>query len=600
MPRTDTYIEKDAQINEEIDRLRHAATQSLLSRRDVIVVASVSCIYGLGSPEAYKREVLHLKLGDRIDRADFLRQLVSMQYERTTADLTRGHFRANGDVIEVMPPSDETVYRIVIEGNAIREIFSLNKITRKIITQNEDAWFFPAKHFMSDSAERERAIRDIEAELADRLKEFDREGKLLEAERLMRRTRYDVEMIRNVGYCSGIENYSRHFDGRRVGEPAHTLMSYFPKDFLTIIDESHVTLPQIGGMFAGDQARKQTLVDFGFRLPSAKDNRPLTYQEFDKLIGQTVYVSATPGVVEKETSEKIVEQIIRPTGLVDPETLVLPVTATSVSGHQTAPSASGHPSEGGDLVASDYPGQVQDITDRIKGRVSVGERALVTTLTKKMAEDLTSYLKEGGMKVAYLHSDVETLDRITILTELRKGTYDVVVGVNLLREGLDLPEVSLIGVLDADKEGFLRSETSLIQTIGRAARNINGLVVLYADKMTGSLDRALKETKRRRDIQIAHNVANNITPQTIIKTIKDIRGELDRNFDRDTSRILNIEISASPKEIEEAIREKAIEMDKASANLLFETAAILRDEITLLQKELAGKKLGKGKKSKRS
>ncbi len=577
MPRTDTYIEKDAQINEEIDRLRHAATQSLLSRRDVIVVASVSCIYGLGSPEAYKREVLHVRLGDKIDRADFLRQLVSMQYERTNADLTRGHFRANGDVIEVMPPSDETVYRLVVEGGVLREIFALNKITRKIITQSEDAWFFPAKHFMSDSAERERAIRDIERELADRLKEFEKEGKLLESERLMRRTRYDIEMIRNVGYCSGIENYSRHFDGRRVGEPAHTLMSYFPKDFLTIIDESHVTLPQIGGMFAGDQARKQTLVDFGFRLPSAKDNRPLTYQEFDKLIGQTVYVSATPGVVEKETSEQIVEQIIRPTGLVDPETLVLPVTQTA-----------------------DFPGQVADITERIKGRVAQGERALVTTLTKKMAEDLTSYLKEGGMKVAYLHSDVETLDRITILTELRKGTYDVVVGVNLLREGLDLPEVSLIGVLDADKEGFLRSETSLIQTIGRAARNINGLVVLYADKMTGSLDRALKETRRRRDIQIAHNIANNITPQTIIKTIKDIRGELDRNFDRDTSKILQIEIGATRIEVEEAIREKAIEMDKAAANLLFETAAILRDEITLLQKELAGKKPGKGKKSKRS
>lgn len=575
MPRTDTYIEKDAQINEEIDRLRHAATQSLLSRRDVIVVASVSCIYGLGSPEAYKREVLHLRVNDRIDRADFLRQLVAMQYERTNADLTRGHFRANGDVIEVMPPSDETVYRIVIEGNAVREIFSLNKVMRKIITQNEDAWFFPAKHFMSDSAERERAIRDIENELADRLKEFEKEGKLLESERLTRRTRYDIEMIRNVGYCSGIENYSRHFDGRRIGEPAHTLLSYFPKDFLTIIDESHVTLPQIGGMFAGDQARKQTLVDFGFRLPSAKDNRPLTYQEFDKTIGQTVYVSATPGVVERETSEKIVEQIIRPTGLVDPETLVLPVTQTA-----------------------DFPGQVADIVVRIKDRVAKGERALVTTLTKKMAEDLTTYLKEGGMKVAYLHSDVETLDRITILSELRRGTYDVVVGVNLLREGLDLPEVSLIGVLDADKEGFLRSETSLIQTIGRAARNVNGLVVLYADKMTGSLDRALKETERRRTIQIAHNIKHGITPQTIIKTIKDIRAELDRNFEADTSKILDIEIGATPMEIEEAIREKEIEMDKASANLLFETAAILRDEIALLSKELLG--MGKGKKRNRS
>ncbi len=593
MPRTDTYIEKDAQINEEIDRLRHAATQSLLSRRDVIVVASVSCIYGLGSPEAYKREVLHIRMNDRIDRAEFLRQLIAMQYERTTADLTRGHFRAQGDVIEVMPPSDETVYRIVIEGNAVREIFALNKVTRKILTQNEDAWFFPAKHFMSDSAERERAIRDIESELADRLKEFDREGKLLETERLTRRTRYDIEMIRNVGYCSGIENYSRHFDGRKIGEPAHTLLSYFPKDFLTIIDESHVTLPQIGGMFAGDQARKQTLVDFGFRLPSAKDNRPLTYQEFDHLIGQTVYVSATPGVVEKETSEQIVEQIIRPTGLVDPETLVLPVIAQAPSDSPSpfAKASVGQGNGGG------YAGQVADIIERIKDRVTKGERALVTTLTKKMAEDLTTYLKEGGMKVAYLHSDIETLDRITILSDLRRGTYDVVVGVNLLREGLDLPEVSLIGVLDADKEGFLRSETSLIQTIGRAARNVNGLVVLYADKMTGSLDRALKETERRRNIQIAYNTKHGITPQTIIKTIKDIRAELDRNFDRDTSKILNIEIGATPIEIEEAIREKEIEMDKASANLLFETAAILRDEIVMLTKELEGMK--KGKKGKR-
>jgi excinuclease ABC subunit B len=573
MPRTDTYIEKDAQINEEIDRLRHAATQSLLSRRDVIVVASVSCIYGLGSPEAYKKEVLHVRMGDKIDRAEFLRQLISMQYERTTADLTRGHFRAKGDVIEVMPASDETVWRLVIEGGIVREIFGLDKVTRKMIAQNEDAWFFPAKHFMSDSAERERALRQIEAELASRLKEFEAQGKLLEYERLMRRTRYDIEMIRNVGYCSGIENYSRHFDGRVAGEPAHTLLSYFPDDFLTIVDESHVTLPQIGGMYAGDQARKQTLVDFGFRLPSAKDNRPLMYPEFDGIIGQTVYVSATPGVVEKETSEQIVEQIIRPTGLVDPETLVLPVTQTA-----------------------DFPGQVGDIVERIKERVAKGERALVTTLTKKMAEDLTSYLKEGGMKVAYLHSDVETLDRITILTELRRGLYDVVVGVNLLREGLDLPEVSLIGILDADKEGFLRSETSLIQTIGRAARNINGLVVLYADGMTGSLKRALAETGRRRTIQIAYNKEHNITPVTITKAINDIRAELDRNHDTDVSKVLNIEISASPLEIEEAIAEKEIEMDKASANLLFETAALLRDEIAALRKELGEK----GKKKRRS
>jgi excinuclease ABC subunit B len=571
-------------INDEIDKLRHAATTSLLTRKDVIIVASVSCIYGLGSPEAYQREVLHIRVNDRLDRAEFLRKLIGMQYERTTADLTRGHFRANGDVIEVMPPSDETVFRIIIEGSAVREIFSLNKVTRKVISHNEDAWFFPAKHFMSDSAERERAIRDIEFELAERLKDYDKEGKLLEVERLTRRTRYDIGMIRNIGYCSGIENYSRHFDGRKVGEPAHTLLSYFPKDFLTIIDESHVTLPQIGGMFAGDQARKQTLVDFGFRLPSAKDNRPLTYQEFDKTIGQTVYVSATPGVVEKETSERIVEQIIRPTGLVDPETLVLPVTENGK-----------WKMENGKTVH--YPGQVADIIVRIEERVAKGERALVTTLTKKMAEDLAGYLKEKKMKVAYLHSDVETLDRITILSDLRRGLYDVLVGVNLLREGLDLPEVSLIGILDADKEGFLRSETSLIQTIGRAARNINGLVVLYADHMTGSLNRALEETARRRKIQIAHNKEHGITPVTITKVIRDIRAELEREGSKDTSKILNIEISATAKEIEEVIAEKEIEMDKASANLLFETAAILRDEIALLRQELSekGGKKGKGK-----
>ncbi len=567
MPRTDTYIEKDAQINEEIDRLRHAATQSLLSRRDVIVVASVSCIYGLGSPENYQKEVLHIRVGEPCDRAELLRQLIAMQYERTNADLTRGHFRAHGDVIEVMPPSDETVYRLVIERGVVQEIFMLNKVTRKLIENTEDAWFFPAKHFMSSSAERERAIRAIEAELADRLQTFDKEGKLLEAERLARRTRYDIEMIRNIGYCSGIENYSRHFDGRKEGEPAHTLLSYFPKDFLTIVDESHVTLPQIGGMFAGDQARKNTLVDFGFRLPSAKDNRPLQYKEFDRIIGQTVYVSATPGAVERETSEQIVEQIIRPTGLVDPETIVVPITPSK-----------------------DAKGQVPDIIERIEDRISKGERALVTTLTKKMAEDLTTYLKEKGMRVAYLHSDVETLDRITILTELRRGVYDVVVGVNLLREGLDLPEVSLIGILDADKEGFLRSEVSLIQTIGRAARNVNGQVILYADHMTGSLERALKETDRRRTIQIAHNVAHGITPQTITKTIHDIRAELDRDGDRDTSNVLAIEITASPKEIAEIIAEKEKEMDAAAANLLFETAAILRDEIALLSKELEQKR----------
>lgn len=563
MPRTDTYIEKDAQINEEIDRLRHAATQALLSRRDVIIVASVSCIYGLGSPVEYEKSGMRLMVQDKIARTELLRRLVAMQFTRTNADLKRGHFRAQGDVIELMPMNEEVLYRVTITSGVISEILLLDPVTRAKREVLKRMMIFPAKHFMTAESERERAITDIENELKMQLGKFEQEGKLLEYERLARRTKYDIEMMRNIGFCSGIENYSRHFDGRHEGEAPYTLMDYFPKDFLTIIDESHVTLPQIGGMFAGDQARKNTLVEHGFRLPSARDNRPLQFAEFVKKIGQTVYVSATPGKYEAESSEKIVEQIIRPTGLVDPETIIMPVVANG-----------------------EYPGQIGDLIVRIEQRISIGERALVTTLTKKMAEDLTDYLKEKKIKVAYLHSDVETLDRITVLTDLRKGTYDVVVGVNLLREGLDLPEVSLIGILDADKEGFLRSETSLIQTIGRAARNVNGQVILYADVMTGSLKRAIKETDRRRTIQLAYNALHNITPETIKKKIGDIRAELMGERVDETRKILSIEMTASPKELRAVIAEKKGEMQDAAANLQFETAGLLRDEIVLLENEL--------------
>jgi excinuclease ABC subunit B len=588
LPRTDTYIEKEATINQEIDRLRHAATQALLTRQDVIIVASVSCIYGLGSPREYENTVMHIAVptgigsavSATVKRDDIMRRLIEMQFTRTTSDITRGQFRARGDVLEIMPVNEEVLYRIVLEGEHVHEIFRLDAITREMLERVQDIWLFPAKHFMTAPGDRERALRDMELELKTRLDELDQQGKLLEYERLSRRTRYDIEMIRNIGFCNGIENYSRHFDGRAAGEPPFSLLSYFPPGFLTVIDESHVTLPQIGGMFAGDQARKQTLVEHGFRLPSAKDNRPLKFEEFIANVGQVVMVSATPGPYEREVSDQIVEQIIRPTGLVDPETLVLPVTPAAALGEDLSMFGE---------VPADYPGQVKDIIARIKKRVAEGERALITTLTKKMAEDLAGYLKEDGMKVAYLHSDVETLDRITILSDLRRGVYDVLVGVNLLREGLDLPEVSLIGILDADKEGFLRSETSLIQTIGRAARNINGLVVLYADHMTGSLDRALKETARRRTLQLAHNEAHGITPVTINKKISDIRAMLGATAEVETKKILSIEISASPKELAEVIQEKQKEMKAAAANLMYETAAILRDEIVLLENELATK-----------
>ncbi|MBI4592129.1 excinuclease ABC subunit UvrB [Candidatus Uhrbacteria bacterium] len=585
MPRTDTYIEKESQINEEIDRLRHSATHALLSRRDVIIVASVSCIYALGSPDEYKQTVLHMQkhipsrfsgvsdgaeapekhVENYLNRSEMLRQLTQMQFERTTADITRGHFRARGDIVEVMPMNEEVVYRVTFENEKVMDIQALDPVTRKFIDTLQDVWIFPAKHYVVSQPRQKEALREIRQELEERLSLFDKEGKVLEAERLSRRTRFDLEMIQNIGYCNGIENYSRHFDGRAPGQPPYTLIDYFSDDFLMIIDESHVTVPQIGGMYNGDRARKETLIEHGFRLPSAKDNRPLQFHEFEERVKQVVFVSATPGKYEAQKSTKVVEQIIRPTGLVDPVVTMRPVTEEGT-----------------------YPGQVEDLISEVIKRVEQKERALVTTLTKKMAEDLTEFLVGKGIKVQYLHSDVETLDRITILSDLRRGAYDVVVGVNLLREGLDLPEVTLVAILDADKEGFLRSETSIIQTIGRAARNVKGEVIVYADEMTGSLTRALKETERRRKIQLAYNKKHGITPQSIHKEIKDIRVML--GGEEITAGILKLEMTAEPHEIEHVIKEKTYDMKEAAKKLDFETAAILRDEIVLLAKELKNKK----------
>ncbi len=486
MPMTDTYIEKDAQINKEIDRLRHASTQALLTRSDVIIVASVSCIYGLGSPEEYREENIELKVGDKISRTDFLKRLVSLHFERTNADISSGQFRAMGNRIEIMPVSDTFVWSILLEGDKVSKILKINPVSSMIMEEPNDIFIFPAKHFLTQKAKVAKAIKSIKKELADQLKQFDKEGKLLEAERLKRRTNYHTAMTREVGYCSGIENYSRHLSGKKEGEAPETLLSYFPKkkdgtaDFLTVIDESHVSVPQLGGMYAGDASRKKTLVEHGFRLPSAKDNRPLRFEEFEKRIGQVIFTTATPSHYEREVSEQIVEQIVRPTGLVDPDLSIRPIVPTGK-----------------------YAGQVQDFISETKKEVLKGGRVLATTLTKKMAEDLSAYLKEQDIKAEYLHSDIKTIDRIKILTEFRRGSFDVLVGVNLLREGLDLPEVSFIGILDADKEGFLRSEVSLIQTIGRAARNVDGRVILYADNLTGSMERAISETNRRRIVQVA-------------------------------------------------------------------------------------------------
>ncbi|HVV14947.1 MAG TPA: excinuclease ABC subunit UvrB [Candidatus Paceibacterota bacterium] len=582
IPHSDTYIEKEAQINEEIDRLRHASTQALLSRKDVIIVASVSCIYALGSPEEYRKVHLEITPGRKVNRAELIRELISVYFSRTPADITPGTFRALGNSIEIMPTGERVLYRVEFEGETISRVRVIDAITRAEEAPKTSLFLFPAKHYVTPEDERVRAIEDIKHELKEQLAEFERKGKVLEAERLKRRTNHDLAMIREIGYCNGIENYSRHFDGRSPGQPPFSLLEYFPHkkdgtpDFLTIIDESHVTVPQIGGMYAGDRARKENLVEYGFRLPSAIDNRPLKFEEFEERVGQVIYTSATPGPYEKEHSgANVVEQIIRPTGLVDPEIIVRPVT--------------------GDRDA-DRRGQVEDFLEEADKVIEHGGRIMVTTLTKKMAEDLAEFLKDRKIKAAYLHSDVETLDRITTLTELRRGMYDVLVGVNLLREGLDLPEVELVAILDADKSGFLRSETSLIQTIGRAARNIFGRVILYADEMTPQLTNAINETNRRRAIQVAYNTEHGITPQTIIKKIKDITDELRSEHGKAVHEMLEIEQNEYKKNPRKFITAKRAEMAEAVKNLDFETAALIRDEIYAISGEGSEGKPKKAKK----
>lgn len=575
MPVTDTYIEKDAQINEEIDRLRHASTQALLTRKDTIIVASVSCIYGLGSPKDYERENIVFRIGDEATKVDIMQRLVHIQYERTTADLTPGTFRTIGNRIDIMPISETVMLQIEIAGGAIASMFITDPVSMSLIKEVASYFIFPAKHFISDIATRERAVKSINEELILRLKELENEGKILEIERLKRRTRYDVAMIQEVGFCQGIENYSRHLSGKGEGVAPDTLLEYFPHDtegkplFLTVIDESHVTLPQLHGMYAGDRSRKTTLVEYGFRLPSAKDNRPLRYEEFEERIGDVLYVSATPGVYEKENSAQVVQQIIRPTGLLDPMLSVKPV------GEKGA-----------------YKGQIKDFIAEAEKDIQKKGRVIATTLTKKMAEDLSVYLKEKGVRAEYMHSDIKTIERIQILTKFRKGDFDCLVGVNLLREGLDLPEVTLIGILDADKEGFLRSETSLIQTIGRAARNDRGRVILYADIMTGSLTRAIDETNRRRDIQIAYNKEHNITPKTIQKNIEDITEHMQSDHEKAVNEELNIDKKLFAKNPDKLIKLKEKQMKEAVKMLDFETAAILRDEIKFLKDKKGDKSDG--------
>jgi excinuclease ABC subunit B len=591
LPITDTYIEKEAQINEEIDRLRHASTQALLTRRDCVIVASVSCIYGLGSPEEYEKVNIKIKKGQQISRGDLVRSLVRVHYTRTTADLSSGMVRTLGNVVEVMPQSEREMYRIEIVDDTVEHIQKIDPISRKLLEEIETLFIFPAKHFITPEEDRKRAIETITLELAEQLAKFEREGKILEAERLKRRTRYDLAMIREVGYCNGIENYSRHFSGKLPGEPPDTLLSYFPHtadgspDFLTVIDESHVTVPQLRGMYAGDKSRKDILVLHGFRLPSARDNRPLRFNEFEERVGQVLFTSATPGPyeIEKSTSlsppsEKggrqggVVEQIIRPTGLVDPDVTVRPVSE---------PTRLRLVPQGVTL----YRGQIHDFIAEAEKVIKRGERAIATTLTKKMAEDLTNFLKEKGLKTEYLHSDIETLERITILTRFRNGEFDCLVGVNLLREGLDLPEVSFIGILDADREGFLRSQTSLIQIIGRAARNVAGRVILYADTVTDSMQRAIDETNRRRTMQLAYNKKHGITPKTIIKKVHDITEALGLEHEKAVRKLVEIDKEALKHlKPERLIAQKKKQMNAAVKILDFETAALLRDEIRALEK----------------
>ena len=566
---TDTYIEKDSSINEDVERLRHSATSALLSRRDVVVVSSVSCIYGLGTPQSYLDRSVIISVDEELDRDRFLRLLVDIQYERNDVGFTRGTFRAKGDTVDIIPAYEERAVRIEFFGDDIDSLYYIHPVTGDVIEEVDEVRIFPATHYVAGPERMEKAVAAIKEELAERLDDLENRGKLLEAQRLRMRTEYDLEMIEQVGFCSGIENYSRHVDGRPAGSAPATLLDYFPEDFLTIIDESHVTVPQIGGMFEGDMSRKRNLVEFGFRLPSAVDNRPLTFDEFEQRVGQTVYMSATPGDFELTSSDgEYVEQVIRPTGLVDPKVTVKPTK-----------------------------GQIDDLIDEVRTRISQQERVLVTTLTKRMAEDLTDYLLEQGIKVRYLHSDIDTLQRVELLRQLRLGEFDVLVGINLLREGLDLPEVSLVAILDADKEGFLRSTTSLIQTIGRAARNVSGEVIMYADKITDSMQEAIEETERRREKQIAYNKEHGIDPQPLRKKIADILdqvyedgGEEETNSDpsavvekRDIS-------SMATDEVQALIDDLSAQMGAAARELKFELAGRLRDEIADLKKELRGLK----------
>lgn len=588
MPATDTYIEKEAMINEEIDRLRHASTQALLTRKDVIIVASVSCIYGLGSPKEYEKVNMKIEVGMEISRAEFIRKLINIHFERNNTDLKPGEFRALGNSIEIMPVNEKLIYRINFEENKVSTITKIDAVTRRIISEENLFFLFPAKHFITNQGEIKRAVLSIKAELEGQLKALKKAGKNLEAERLKRRTTYDLSLIKEVGYCNGIENYSRHFSGKMPGEAPDSLLAYFPHkengepDFLTIIDESHVTVPQLNAMFAGDASRKKTLIEHGFRLPSASDNRPLKFPEFVQRVGQTVYTSATPGPYEFEKSEQVVEQVIRPTGLLDPVLEIRGVVGKTPEKPASTGGRKGNVSAGNSEVLP-YPGQVFDFISETEKVVKGGGRVIATTLTKKMAEDLSTYLKEKGIKAEYLHSDIKTIDRIEILTEFRKGTFDCLVGVNLLREGLDLPEVEFIGILDADREGFLRSVTSLIQIIGRAARNVKGKVVLYADKITDSITKAVGETNRRRAIQLAYNEKHGITPMTIIKNIRSIVEELKSEHQKTVSELLRIDLS-SKGSLAKIIRQKDIQMNAAVKILDFETAAILRDEIEELKR----------------
>ena len=582
VPQTDTFIEKDSSINGEVERLRHSATNSLLTRRDTVVVSSVSCIYGLGTPEEYVARMIELERGMIIDRDALLRRFVSMQYVRNDMAFTRGTFRVRGDTIEIIPVYEELAIRIEMFGEEIDSLAVLHPLTGDVISEVDHTYLFPASHYVAGEERMKKAIASIEDELDDRLEWFRGQNKLLEEQRLRMRTTFDLEMLKEIGSCSGVENYSRHIDGRGPGTPPHTLLDYFPDDFLLIIDESHVTVPQIGAMFEGDMSRKRTLVDYGFRLPSAMDNRPLKWDEFTQRIGQTVYLSATPGPYELERSDGVVEQIIRPTGLVDPLVVVKPTQ-----------------------------GQIDDLLEQVRVRVERDERVLVTTLTKKMAEELTTYLAERGVKVEYLHSDVDTLRRVELLRELRLGTFDVLVGINLLREGLDLPEVSLVSILDADKEGFLRSTRSLIQTIGRAARNVSGEVHMYADNMTDSMNEAISETMRRREIQIAYNKEHGIDPQPLRKKISDVTDMLAREqvdtqtlleggYRKEKSKRERSDATGGGRavtsgqraeaELAELIEELSAQMMAAAQHLQFEVAARLRDEIEDLKKELRAMK----------